>query len=435
MMLAFVIGSKDPAAWNQTVQYISKALPDCEVITLDSSIGSIGTGLNTALIDYEQPFFLTLYAGECLLPKFRHEMEQWLQNIADHEAGIVLDSTEDFRNFHRNHKYRTPRGPVIWRTEALRSGATTGFSDLNRLPFDSYVLIEKQYQLSPFWSWKMVQTAAWSPRIREHWPWEKKEQEWTYLSPILQAQHASPVKSKNSVISVVICTYNNASYLPWAINSVRVQTNPIWELIIVNDGSTDETQSMLELLAARSKDERISVLNLEHNQGKSGCLNRALSLASGQWLLELDADDWLTPDCLEILLDSVSAPGNPVFVYADHIEWLERPDRRLLFHQVRIAPQVSHPGKLLADAIPLAPRMYRIAALKEAGGWTLSDPFSGRLYEDLYMLARLLEAGTASHISKPLYHRRLRKASMSHRHQDDYESWVSWYKAAYPPFQ
>jgi len=84
-----------------------------------------------------------------------------------------------------------------------------------------------------------------------------------------------------------MATYNNALYLQQAIDSVVHQTFAEWELVIVNDGSTDETAAIL----ARCDDPRITVHTLPNNRGRSAARNVALSHATGRYIAICDSDD------------------------------------------------------------------------------------------------------------------------------------------------
>ncbi|HWW87827.1 MAG TPA: glycosyltransferase [Vicinamibacterales bacterium] len=99
-------------------------------------------------------------------------------------------------------------------------------------------------------------------------------------------------------VSIVIPAFNAAGTIADALESVTSQSFPHWEAIVVDDGSTDETAVVARRLAAR--DPRIKVTRQE-NGGESAARNTGISLARGEWLLFLDADDWIAPRHLERL--------------------------------------------------------------------------------------------------------------------------------------
>lgn len=100
-------------------------------------------------------------------------------------------------------------------------------------------------------------------------------------------------------VSVVMPVYNGERYLAEAIESVLRQTHGDFEFIIVNDGSTDRTGEIIEGYAAR--DGRIKVI-CQTNAGQAESLNRALAVASNEWVAVLDADDVCMPHRLETQL-------------------------------------------------------------------------------------------------------------------------------------
>jgi glycosyltransferase involved in cell wall biosynthesis len=101
------------------------------------------------------------------------------------------------------------------------------------------------------------------------------------------------------VISAVMPTYNVAQYLPEAIDSVLAQTYTNWELIVVDDGSTDHTAAVLE----RYRDPRIRVFRLPRNAGRSHARNEAVRRARGRYVAICDSDDISVPDRFEVEVD------------------------------------------------------------------------------------------------------------------------------------
>lgn len=98
-------------------------------------------------------------------------------------------------------------------------------------------------------------------------------------------------------ISVIMSVYNGETYLKEAIESVINQTFKNWELIVINDCSTDSTSEILAEFA--EKDERVKVYPNEVNLRLPTSLNRAISLSSGKYIARMDADDICLPDRFE----------------------------------------------------------------------------------------------------------------------------------------
>ncbi len=98
-------------------------------------------------------------------------------------------------------------------------------------------------------------------------------------------------------ISVIMSVYNGETYLEEAIESVINQTFRNWELIVINDCSTDQTAEILSRFA--EKDERVKVHPNEVNLRLPTSLNKAISLSEGKYIARMDADDICLPDRFE----------------------------------------------------------------------------------------------------------------------------------------
>lgn len=105
------------------------------------------------------------------------------------------------------------------------------------------------------------------------------------------------MKNKTPQVSLIMPVYNAGEFLVESLESVLAQTFNNWELICVNDGSTDNTLQILEKYS--SKDKRIRVYRLKDNAGVSRAANFALSKAKGEFLARMDADDVMLPKRLE----------------------------------------------------------------------------------------------------------------------------------------
>lgn len=111
-------------------------------------------------------------------------------------------------------------------------------------------------------------------------------------------------------ISVVLPTYNSLNYLPDAVNSVIHQTYTDWELIIVNDGSSDNTDEWV----SQQSDPRIILISQE-NQGKSAARNTGIERATSEYIAFLDADDYWEPTKLEKQIQCIETKPEIGLVY------------------------------------------------------------------------------------------------------------------------
>ena len=119
------------------------------------------------------------------------------------------------------------------------------------------------------------------------------------------------------LVSIMMPAYNAENYIGQAIESVLAQTYPHWELIVVNDGSSDKTPE----IASAFKDPRIRVIHQE-NSGEAAARNNALTHMSGAWVAYLDADDLFLTHHLAVTMNYLNK--NPMMdaVYTDgfHID-------------------------------------------------------------------------------------------------------------------
>lgn len=130
----------------------------------------------------------------------------------------------------------------------------------------------------------------------------------------------------SKLVSIIMPAYNAEKYLPQSIGSVQAQTYENWELLIVDDGSTDNSRALVE--AVSSKDPRVKLMCNQHG-GTARARNTALDVAKGDYVAFIDADDAYHPAYLEQLVNAACAnnaelvicgffEGNDFNVYLDH---------------------------------------------------------------------------------------------------------------------
>ncbi len=110
----------------------------------------------------------------------------------------------------------------------------------------------------------------------------------------MDQNHRSPL------VSVIMPAYNAAAFLEEAIASVQAQTVTDWELLVIDDCSTDATREIVRKAAAA--DSRVHLLMNEKNMGAAGSRNRGLDVFQGQYVALLDSDDYWYPRMLEKML-------------------------------------------------------------------------------------------------------------------------------------
>lgn len=103
-------------------------------------------------------------------------------------------------------------------------------------------------------------------------------------------------------LSVIIPIYNASEYLASSINSVLHQTFTDYELLLIDDGSTDDSAEICKSFA--SQDNRIIFVH-QDNQGVSCARNKGIELAKGEWITFIDSDDWIESDYFETLVNAI----------------------------------------------------------------------------------------------------------------------------------
>jgi len=145
------------------------------------------------------------------------------------------------------------------------------------------------------------------------------------------------------IISIIIPCYNQAHFLTECINSVLAQDFGDWEIIIVNDGSTDNTLKVA--LDFAQKDQRVNVIDKE-NGGLSSARNAGIKQANGQWLLFLDADDYLLPSYFQSVSKELeNLPKESLLQYG--YQYVEEKRRKEIYNK-----------SLTENTIPLIPVIF-----------------------------------------------------------------------------
>lgn len=208
------------------------------------------------------------------------------------------------------------------------------------------------------------------------------------------------MSASQTLVSIVVPAYNHARFLPQAIDSVLAQTHADVELIVLDDGSTDETAKVLAGYG------RKFFWETQTNMGQAATLNKGWSMARGEVLGYLSADDYLHPEAVQRALESLRSHPDAVAAYPDFVQVDEqsRPLRTIR------APEFSYEDMVLRGVCPPGPgTFFRRSAYRAAGGW---DPRLRRIPDYEYWL-RLSEQGPFVHIPEVLAYYRVHGAGQS----------------------
>ncbi|QPJ62903.1 MAG: glycosyltransferase [Candidatus Nitronauta litoralis] len=142
-------------------------------------------------------------------------------------------------------------------------------------------------------------------------------------------------------VSVVIPTYNRVEFLEKAVESVLLQTWSNWELIVVDDGSTDDTADTMQGIP------QVNFLRFEENKGVSYARNRGIEIAGGEFICFLDSDDQWLPEKLTRQVQWMEKNPECSACYTDEI-WIR--------NGVRVNPMKKHrkySGQVFRNCLPL----------------------------------------------------------------------------------
>ncbi len=207
-------------------------------------------------------------------------------------------------------------------------------------------------------------------------------------------------------ITVAIPAYNAAATIETAIASVLVQTMQAFELLVIDDASSDETAPIV----ASASDPRVRLVSLDINRGLAHAMNVAIDLARAPYLLQLDADDWLAQGALEAVYKALECQN------ADAVYGFPMLHSTGSIVARESGLMCSRSEQFLTASALHAPRAYRIDTLRRIGGWATGDPFHGRFFEDRLTLCRVAEIGTVTAVDGVQYHVTLSKGSLSRGH-------------------
>ena len=201
--------------------------------------------------------------------------------------------------------------------------------------------------------------------MQKHLP-KRRSEVATRLNPdqsVLKALFMNDISSVT--VSVVIPCYNGAAFLRETLESAMAQTHQALEVIVVDDGSTDDSGAIAETFGSPVR------VIYQANQGESIARNRAISEAKGDWIAFLDADDLWEPNKLEKQLEAAGSDFKAVhtnvytFGSSESVSRIEEvaPDIRYLLEEAVVANPCWTPSSLIIKRsnCPLFPEWTRYA--------------------------------------------------------------------------
>ena len=211
------------------------------------------------------------------------------------------------------------------------------------------------------------------------------------------------------LISIVVPIYNVCDYLDECIESIVSQTYRNLEIILVNDGSTDNSGNLCDIWA--SKDDRISVIH-KQNGGLSDARNAGMLVAKGELIGFVDSDDYIRNDMYELLYNNMVENNSDISACGVQMFWDDNtPSRMLTRNGCYVLNTEEALLSIIAEKHLLQPVWYKL--YKQNLIYDISFPI-GKLHEDVYWSYQAIgNAKTISIFDTPCYFYRQRSGSIS----------------------
>lgn len=204
-------------------------------------------------------------------------------------------------------------------------------------------------------------------------------------------------------VSVIMPAYNGSEFIGDAIDSVISQTYSFWELLIVDDASTDNTPEIIKNYS--SSDNRIQLLQNSKNYGTQHARNRAIEEASGRFIAFLDADDLWLPEKLEIQLKTLRN-NNLAGCFSSYDLIDEKGEA--IGKQIRALPELSYSKLLKANYVGNLTGIYNAEKIGK-----VFCPDIAKRQDWALWLEVIRRGGPLKGIQKSLAKYRIRKGSIS----------------------
>ena len=218
------------------------------------------------------------------------------------------------------------------------------------------------------------------------------------IMPILCTMKAIPK------VTVLLCIYNGEPYLRSSLESILGQTYEDFELLIINDGSTDGTVDVIKTF----KDYRIRLIHNEKNQGLISCLNQGIGVARGVFLARQDSDDLAIDSRLEKQVKYLESHSNAVLVGT----WLSLIDE----HGIELEqwkypedPLLVRWAMLFDSPVGHSSVMFRTEVARKLGGYSRNHIYA----EDYDFWSRMSKSGEVVNIPQILQRYRIHSESVS----------------------
>ncbi|MEG1523342.1 MAG: glycosyltransferase, partial [Bacteroidales bacterium] len=229
---------------------------------------------------------------------------------------------------------------------------------------------------------------------------------------------------ENPLLSIITPVYNVAHYLPDCIESILAQQFTDFELILINDGSTDESGELCDRFAQR--DTRIRVFH-QDNRGLSGARNQGIDAARGEYIAFIDSDDTVSPDLFATNMKILGADPSidllefPIFVYYGAPEahlWRKGP------HDFNETPFEEWFRRKGYDHTYACNKLFRSNLFRD-----IRFP-EGKIFEDIFTIPKIFKECRHYYLSdRGIYYYHAREGSISRK--ESFEKYYALFESYY----
>ena len=215
-------------------------------------------------------------------------------------------------------------------------------------------------------------------------------------------------RADNPLVSILVANYNNGRFIAETLESAVKQTYPVIEIVVIDDGSKDDSLQVIGRFMATHPDCRIKLVENSDNKGCGRIKRQCVEQSEGEYFCFLDPEDTLTPEAIATLM-AEHEKGSYSIVYATHY---------LCDEQLRSQGISTYPGPIPEGQSHLTSTKGHISApaLCRRSCYERTEGINPKFYvaedQDLYL--KMEEVAPVLYIDKPLYY---------YRHHDHNTSW------------
>ncbi|MGY0693692.1 glycosyltransferase family 2 protein [Virgibacillus sp. FSP13] len=358
--------------------------------------GNFGKTLNTTISRLASPYVLLLQETDYLSPSISTESFQ-----LSREKSML-------GTFYHNRNITLQR-PLLIRTSFLKQEQ---FLSSHQLPFKE--------ALFPVWLSHVKNSVFKEGLVKQ--ARKNSSSNTVERQAFIQKYQLEKIKTDHPTISILIANYNMGKYVENAIASCLLQNEQPDQILIIDDGSTDRSFDQLKLW---DDGDQVTVFG-KTNEGKAKALNDLLPRVTSDFILELDADDWLDPDAISVIKQYLAdLPKDVSVLYGNLRRWKQlSAEADVLFKGVSQGVAVNGLEDLLTYRFPLGPRIYRTSILKREGGFPVVSFENGRLYEDVSVLSQLIKHSSFCYRDFTAYNIREHRESITKMNQSKWQDFL-----------